>query len=94
MQRLYPPYMLQFPAIKCEHEEVGGGSPSEQVWTGLQSWPTDVTSGRRGQGVTVQRGVSLYCMVGSKDNGHTGIPSVKGRTRLKTIPSRNLVGGR
>ena len=37
-------------ATKCQYQ-LGGGSSSIQLWTGLQWWPLDVSSRRWGQGV-------------------------------------------
>ena len=86
-----------------------GGTSSEQVLTGIHSWPRDVTGKGEGLGqgqvVPVQRGLlglgrgqSLYGEVQDiMGNGHMGTPSpppVNRQTRLKTLPCRTFICGR
>ena len=81
-------------ATRCQHWS--GGSSSEQVWIGFQSWPPDVTSRRGSSSEPVSRG-SLYsevwCVV---VDSHTGPPSPEqndGHDRKHCLQATSLADG-
>ena len=74
-------------ATRCQYWR---GSSSEQIWTGFQSWPPDVTCRGRGRARRLATG-SLYSKVPCPGGvwGQQGVTS-KGRGRARRLATGSL----